>query len=998
MPSWHPRRFNADLSLSGLVACVSLEDSIFTFERKIIWPIQKKQNRQSLSYSAMAPLYNRYVPPKPSAPVAAAPTPSAPQATASGSPEADKKRKRERSKEEVAERKSKKLRNKNVDEEPIPVLPSPVFEEPVETPVEPPVVDNKPRSEFAHIKNKQKRHKLEKEARKARKEALKSGQNGDVSLTTADGAAVEPEAVVQVPAQVVVDEPSSAPLPVLGDTAAEDTTRRKEAQPDVDLEVRNDSPSLEYTGPIGDADQDEVMIDATVAEPDGDQQSKRRQKLEDVLKSAKKPASKKKTTDEEEEDYLKNYTGVMDKFQKARQLAEKKVTEKSVEEEPEAEPEVQKRDLAPFPQPVNEPKVFKPTFSALPSWLTEPTSISSDAKMTFAKMGLSDATVKHLSDLSFREALPVQQALIPLLLQPGTKGSKFLPGTESVLPDVAVSAATGSGKTIAYLLPMIEAMKADPGSHGRLRGLVVVPTRELVMQVAAVAESLAKGSSLKVGISSGVGRFKDEQQRLVSTGRRHNPAAYAALMQKAYRKAHPPSMDSEEIDDYVEFLEQWNDQQEQELQDALQRNGFVDHEPTYSSAVDLLVCTPGRLLEHLGSTLGFNISSVGWLVLDEADKLLDQQYDGFLQRLDEELSRSRNESEQDAREKYLRSQNLWADRFERRVRKVVLSATMTRDISKLTALKLRRPQLVVVQGSEEDGSKATAGADASDEVDLLNAETGAFEIPPTLKEYCVPVGDGSEKPLQLLELLQTRVLANQVGQQKKQASAKNEEPDSDSSDSSSDSSSSDDSDSSDSDSESDSDSDSDSDSSSSDDSSDESEIDDSKSTTALSAPTVLIFASSTESASRLSHLLQGLRPDWSDFITTLTKTTNNTTHRATKPTDPVITISTDRAGRGLDTLSGRRITHVLQYDVPRALTAYVHRVGRTARAGASGEAWTLYSDCEARWFVNEIMRAGNVRRSGPVERVRFGSGGDALKERFADVLAGMRAAVYGGAK
>jgi ATP-dependent RNA helicase DDX51/DBP6 len=148
----------------------------------------------------------------------------------------------------------------------------------------------------------------------------------------------------------------------------------------------------------------------------------------------------------------------------------------------------------------------------------------------------------------------------------------------------------------------------------------------------------------------------------------------------------------------------------------------------------------------------------------------------------------------------------------------------------------------------------------------------------------------------------------------------------------------------------------------------------------------------------LSHLLQGLRPDWSAYISTLTKTTNNTTHRATTPTDPVITISTDRAGRGLDTLSGRRITHVLQYDVPRALTAYVHRVGRTARAGASGEAWTLYSDREARWFVNEIMRASNVRRSGPVERVRFGAGSEELKDRFAEVLAGMRDAVYGGGK
>ena len=724
------------------------------------------------------------------------------------------------------------------------------------------------------------------------------------------------------------------------------------------------------------------------------QPPKRRHKLEEALKP--KEERRKKAATEGEDGHLKNYSSVMDKFQKAKQLAEKRV-EKPSEEQPENEPVVEIRDLAPLPQPVNEPKVFKPTFSALPSWLTEPTAISSDAKASFADLGLPESTVKHLSDLSFREALPVQQALIPLLLQPGTKGSQFLPGTESVLPDVAVSAATGSGKTIAYLLPMIEALKKTSGSLERLRGLVVVPTRELVMQVAAVAESLAKGSSLKVGISSGVGRFKDEQQRLVSTGRKYDPAAYAELIKKAHRRENPPPIDSEDFDDFAEELEEWTDRQEQELQDTL--HGLVDHIPTYSSAVDLLICTPGRLLEHLGSSLGFTISSVSWLVLDEADKLLDQQYDGFLQRLDEDLSRPRSESEQDAREKYMRSKGLWDDRFERRVRKIVLSATMTRDISKLTALKLRRPQLVVVQGSEPDSMAAAAGAYATEEVEMKDAETGAFEIPPTLKEYCVPVGDASEKPLHLLELLRSRVLADQRPTVAKQTQSKPKDTASDSRDSSSDSSS-------DSDSDSDSNSSDDSDSSSSDDSNDSeseddslsSESDDDASTSDSSAPTVLIFASSTESANRLSHLLQGLRPDWAAYITTLTKTTNNTTHRPTKPTDPVITISTDRAGRGLDTLSGRRITHVLQYDVPRALTAYVHRVGRTARAGASGEAWTLYSDREARWFVNEIMRASNVRRASPVERVRFSAGDEQLKDRFAEVLAGMRDAVFGGGK
>jgi ATP-dependent RNA helicase DDX51/DBP6 len=952
---------------------------------------------QAISQLAMAPLYNRYVPPKPSAPVAATPVPVTIEAIAAGSPESDKKRKRERSGEEKAERKSKKLRNKDVAET-ASAVPVPVVEAPAIVQEASSTTDSKHRSEFGHIKNIKKRRKLEKEARQARAEAKRTGISGETpDVPVADGTLDDSEPVAQTLARDD-ENAKTRKLETIGDKAEKRAMEEREHKKGVVVEKAPEVTTPEFTGPIGDVDQDEVMIDATNVELKTSQPKKRRHKLEEVLKP--KEQNRKKDDAEDEDGHLKNYSSVMDKFQKARQLAEKREVEKPEEKESRDEPVVEIRDLAPLPQPVNEPKVFKPTFSALPSWLTEPTAISSDAKASFADLNLPEATVKHLLDLSFREALPIQQALIPLLLQPGTRGSKFPPGTESVLPDIAVSAATGSGKTIAYLLPMIEALKKSAGAHERLRGLVVVPTRELVVQVAAVAESLAKGTGLKVGISSGVGRFKDEQQRLVSTGRKYDPVAYAEMVQKAHRRENPPPIDSEDFDGFAEELEEWTDRQEQELQDTL--HGLIDHIPTYSSAIDLLVCTPGRLLEHLGSTLGFTISSVSWLVLDEADKLLDQQYDGFLQRLDEDLSRPRSEGEQDAREKYMRSKGLWNDRFERRVRKIVLSATMTRDISKLTALKLRRPQLVIVQGSEPDAPSATAGADATEDVQMKDAETGAFEIPPTLKEYCVPVGDASEKPLQLLELLRSRVLVDEQPAKKKEAQKTPKDSASELSDASSDSSSDGDSDSGSSD---DSSSD-DSDSSSSDDNSDSESEDDNPSSdddrketsSASSAPTVLIFASSTESASRLSHLLQGLRPDWAPYIATLTKTTNNTTHRATNPTDPVITISTDRAGRGLDTLSGRRITHVLQYDVPRALTAYVHRVGRTARAGASGEAWTLYSDREARWFVNEIMRAGNVRRSGPVERVRFGAGGEDLKDRFAEVLAGMRDAVYGGGK
>jgi ATP-dependent RNA helicase RhlE len=56
-----------------------------------------------------------------------------------------------------------------------------------------------------------------------------------------------------------------------------------------------------------------------------------------------------------------------------------------------------------------------------------------------------------------------------------------------------------------------------------------------------------------------------------------------------------------------------------------------------------------------------------------------------------------------------------------------------------------------------------------------------------------------------------------------------------------------------------------------------------------------------------------------------------------------VLVATDIAARGLDI---ERISHVINYDVPGCPEDYVHRVGRTARAGAAGEAWTLMSPAE----------------------------------------------------
>jgi ATP-dependent RNA helicase DDX51/DBP6 len=72
-----------------------------------------------------------------------------------------------------------------------------------------------------------------------------------------------------------------------------------------------------------------------------------------------------------------------------------------------------------------------------------------------------------------------------------------------------------------------------------------------------------------------------------------------------------------------------------------------------------------------------------------------------------------------------------------------------------------------------------------------------------------------------------------------------------------------------------------------------------------------------------------------------------------------ILIASDAASRGLDIPS---ITHVINYDMPTSITSYVHRVGRTARAGKAGQALTLFTKTEAAWYWKQVATGDNIRR------------------------------------
>jgi ATP-dependent RNA helicase RhlE len=160
----------------------------------------------------------------------------------------------------------------------------------------------------------------------------------------------------------------------------------------------------------------------------------------------------------------------------------------------------------------------------------------------FNQFGLHTDLLKALNELEFQKPTQIQQDSIPHALEG---------------KDVLACAMTGSGKTAAFLLPILERLREKP--RGGTRALIITPTRELAAQIVEHFALLAKHTRLRAA------------------------AVYGGVGMKPQ-------------------------------QDALRRG------------VDVVVATPGRLLDHIrqGNT---NFSALEVLVLDEADRMLDM---GFL--------------------------------------------------------------------------------------------------------------------------------------------------------------------------------------------------------------------------------------------------------------------------------------------------------------------------------------------------------------------------------
>ncbi|KAI9884845.1 MAG: hypothetical protein M1823_003372 [Watsoniomyces obsoletus] len=681
----------------------------------------------------------------------------------------------------------------------------------------------------------------------------------------------------------------------------------------------------------------------------------------------------------ETEEAPSKHQSILSKYRKSTQTA-KKPTEneptaqdrisESVQHVSEDGPALAGLTALPQPLPVQQSE-SKPIFSALPEWLAQPVRVSSSEKMPLKEYDIAPKLLLSLEKKGFSEAFAIQAAVLPMLLPSPTRHDG----------DVCISAATGSGKTLAYVLPMMESLRDRMPT--RVRALVIVPTRELVTQAREVCELCGAGSRLKVQVAVGSRPFKTEQQDLIERRQVYDEA----LAQKALKRLQGEGME-EEYDPRIDDL------------DPIGGEPLLPgHRATYHSKVDILICTPGRLVDHLRSTPGFNLDDLEWLIIDEADKLLGQSYQGWLRDVMTALQHEKPTEELHMDEKIRRMIEWFPP--PRVITKVVLSATMTRDLSLLNALKLRRPKLVVV---DDVGHVNAADADGNDDETTKNLDhhdqnSGiGYEIPSTLQEWAIPVGDGSEKPLYLLRLLQTKIFPNDEHQgPSADEAAKDALPNS--------ASSSEDDDSEISDAES-------SPSLSSDDLSSTSSSTDqiengskrrpketflpnppSTSPNSTSGSTnhgVLIFTRSNEAASRLSRLLTHLHPSFSSQIGTLTSNHASLQRRkilrAFNTQKLSILIASNLVARGMDI---PHLAHVVNYDIPTHVRDYVHRVGRTARAGREGQAWTLISDREAGWFWNAIARGTDLRRAQERKVVRYRLGLEGTEEeekRYQDAL------------
>ncbi|CAI7596934.1 unnamed protein product [Penicillium palitans] len=214
------------------------------------------------------------------------------------------------------------------------------------------------------------------------------------------------------------------------------------------------------------------------------------------------------------------------------------------------------------------------------------------AKMTFQEFNLSRPILRGLAAVGFTDPTPIQRKAIPVAL---------------LGKDIVGSAVTGSGKTAAFIVPILERLLFRPRKVPTSRVVVLMPTRELAVQCYNVSVKLATFTD--VTFCQLVGGFSLREQENVL-------------------KKRP----------------------------------------------DVIIATPGRFIDHMRNSPSFTVDTLEILVLDEADRMLE---DGFADELNEILTT-----------------------IPKSRQTMLFSATMTDSIDKLIRVGMNRPMRLMVDAKK----------------------------------------------------------------------------------------------------------------------------------------------------------------------------------------------------------------------------------------------------------------------------------------------------------
>ena len=131
---------------------------------------------------------------------------------------------------------------------------------------------------------------------------------------------------------------------------------------------------------------------------------------------------------------------------------------------------------------------------------TNASSNSKHKKGSFASFGLSKQILLNIKRKGFRQPTPIQRKTIPLIISNR---------------DIVGMARTGSGKTAAFILPMIEKLKTHSTKIGA-RGIILSPSRELAQQTFAVFKEFARGTDLRAVLLTGGDSLEDQFSMMMS--------------------------------------------------------------------------------------------------------------------------------------------------------------------------------------------------------------------------------------------------------------------------------------------------------------------------------------------------------------------------------------------------------------------------------------------------------------------------------------------------